>query len=64
MAIPNLKLKAKIIEQFGSQAEFAEVVGLDDAIISKVVRARKHLSDEEKIRWARLLETEPVELWP
>ena len=54
----NRKLRVKIIERFGTQADFAEAANLDDATVSRVVRGRRELSLEEKARWAKLLKTE------
>jgi hypothetical protein len=51
----NWKLKAKIFERFGSQADFAAVSGVDETVISRVVRMRRELPDDEQRRWAKLL---------
>jgi plasmid maintenance system antidote protein VapI len=34
----NLILKAKIVENYGTQADFAQVIGIDETIVSRVVR--------------------------
>ena len=59
----NRKLKAKIFEVFGTQADFSLVVKVDEAKISKVVRGRRALSEDEQNRWAGLLGATPVELF-
>jgi len=51
----NRCLKAKIIERFGSQADFSEAIGVHEAIISRVVRGRKILSPETQNLWAKTL---------
>ncbi len=51
----NRKLKAKIFEKFGSQADFAASAGVDETVVSRVVRKRRELPEEEKARWAKLL---------
>ncbi len=51
----NRRLKAKIVERFGTQADFAQALGVDDALVSRVVRGRRSLSTENKILWARKL---------
>ena len=47
----NLKLKAKIIERYGSQVDFSEAIGIDETLISKVVRGRRTLSPEKQLDW-------------
>ncbi|MCD6272921.1 MAG: XRE family transcriptional regulator [Deltaproteobacteria bacterium] len=51
----NRKLKAKIVEHFGSQADFAQVVKKDDSFISRVVRERRVLPVEIQKKWADVL---------
>jgi hypothetical protein len=60
----NRGLKAAIILRYGSQADFAQELGVTDAIVSRIVRRRRELDEEEKRRWASLLKTEVHELWP
>ena len=57
----NLKLKAKIIERFGTQADFGEAVGIDDSIISKIIRGRRTPNLEMQLIWAQLLAGEVAE---
>lgn len=51
----NRSLKAKIIELFGTQADFAQRLGIDDSVVSRVVKGRKKLSSEVEKKWARVL---------
>jgi len=51
----NRKLKAKIVERFGSQADFAAVVGVDESVISRIVNGRRVLSPEDMVRWSKAL---------
>jgi plasmid maintenance system antidote protein VapI len=44
----NLKLKAKIIERFGTQADFARVTGLKEDRISRFINGRNLPTEEEK----------------
>jgi plasmid maintenance system antidote protein VapI len=48
----NRKLKARIIEVYGSQADFSQAIGVDEARISRIVRNRRKLQAEEMERWA------------
>jgi transcriptional regulator with XRE-family HTH domain len=59
----NLKLKARIIERFGTQADFAQAMEIDDSIISKIVRGRRQLDPENQYLWAKVLRSTPRELF-
>lgn len=52
----NKILKARIIQLFGSQFEFARAVGEHEATVSRVIRGRRDLSLEERMRWAIALD--------
>ena len=51
----NRKLKGKIIEVFGTQADFSQTLGVNESVVSRVVRGRKTLTPAEAERWARAL---------
>ena len=51
----NTKLKAKIIEKYGTQADFAQVIAADESIISRVVRGRRGLDANIQAQWAEVL---------
>jgi len=51
----NLKLKAKIVEKYGTQADFADVIDMDDSLISKIIRGRRKLNTEMQFVWAKAL---------
>ena len=53
----NKRLKGKIVENFGTQWNFAQKARVPEAYVSKVVRGKLELSDSEKNRWAKLLNT-------
>lgn len=59
----NRKLKAKIVEKFGTQADFSQEIKIDETLVSKVVRGRRQLSDESKKIWAKVLDCKPEELF-
>lgn len=44
----NRKLKAKIIEVYGKQADFAKACGKSDAWVSKIVTGRNEPNEAEK----------------
>jgi plasmid maintenance system antidote protein VapI len=52
----NKKLKAKIIENFGSQADFAQALRLQESVVSRVVNGRRSLRPEDVEKWARILD--------
>ena len=55
MAEPNLFLKGRIVEKFGSQAAFAIQLSVCPSVVSMAVRGRLVLTPEEKEAWAKLL---------
>lgn len=59
----NRILKSKIIEHFGTQSDFAVAIGSSDPAVSRVVRSRRELTDDEKAQWARVLKSKSGELF-
>ena len=59
----NRKLKAKIVERFGSQSEFAQVLGVRDPYVSRVVNGRDRLSESGKSLWASVLNCEKADIF-
>jgi len=59
----NRFLKAKIVERFGTQADFGQAIGEDETLISRVVRGRRQLSLERKVKWADALGCKVKELF-
>jgi len=57
------KLKARIIERFGSQFDFSQAIHEHESLVSKVIRGRRKLSLEDKKKWAKALKCNPVELF-
>jgi len=55
----NKQLKARIIERFGSQADFAERVMVDESKVSRIIRGRRSLSPEDVRRWSKALGCDP-----
>ena len=60
----NLKLKARIIERFGSQVDFARALKVDEQTISRVIRGREGLPEEAQKQWAKKLSCDIKEEWP
>jgi len=59
MSNQNLKLKAAIVELFGSQVNFAEALGVDESIVSRIVQGRRELTQEDRRKWSKLLNAKP-----
>jgi plasmid maintenance system antidote protein VapI len=55
----NKILKAKIIEVFGTQSDFALVINEDETLISRVIRGRREIKPEIKKKWADALGCNP-----
>ena len=51
----NKKLKAKIIEKYGTQADFAQTIKTDETIISRIIRGRRTLDPDKQFEWAQAL---------
>jgi len=54
-AMANFTLKARIIEKFGSQTDFARLLGISEDRLSKYIHGRLQPSDEEQRLIARKL---------
>ena len=55
MSINTFKLKAAMVEKYGSQANFAQRMELDEAYVSRIVNGRRELSGSDKVIWANML---------
>ena len=51
----NFLLKAKIVERFGTQADFSEAIGRNLIYVFLIVRGRKPLDAVGRKKWARVL---------
>jgi len=59
----NKFLKSKIIEKFGTQADFAQAVHDHESLVSRVVRGRHALPAERQQVWAKILQSKPQQLF-
>ena len=48
------KLKGRIIEKFGTQKKFAEVLGIHENLISLRMQKRIAFSKEDMLKWGKL----------
>jgi len=53
------RLKARIIEQYGTQADFAQRIMFDESLVSRIIRGRRSLSPEDAKRWSKALKCDP-----
>ena len=51
----NGQLRQQIVDTYGSSANFSQIAGVGESIISRVIRGRRDLPDSEKERWAKIL---------
>ena len=49
-------IKIAIIRKFDTQADFAQFIGTNETIISKVLRGRRKLSKKEAKKWMKALD--------
>lgn len=61
--IVNKILKARIIEKYGSQADFAQAMQTDETLVSRIVRGRRILTSEVQKEWAKALGCKPKDLF-
>ena len=59
----NVKLKSTILEQCGSQIQFAHKLGVSDSFVSKVVRGHIDLQVNQQNEWAEMLDVKPTEIF-
>lgn len=52
----NNRLKARIVEMFGTQSDFSVAISIREPRISRVIRRRELLTSNEKIVWAEKLQ--------
>ncbi|MFC1485659.1 helix-turn-helix domain-containing protein [Candidatus Latescibacterota bacterium] len=60
----NAKLRGAIVRYFRTQDDFANAIGVDRTIVSRVILGRRSLSHDEKIRWAGALRAPVEALFP
>jgi len=59
----NFRLKVKILEVYGNQADFAQAVGVSEALVSRIVRGRRFLDEADKKAWARKLKCKRADVF-
>jgi DNA-binding transcriptional regulator YdaS (Cro superfamily) len=59
----NFRLKMQILKIFGNQADFAQAVGVSEALVSRIIRGRRELNDSDKRMWAKKLKMKREELF-
>jgi len=52
----NRVLKARIVEMYGTQVDFAQAIDTDETIVSRVVRGRRELDTLRQNQWAMALD--------
>ncbi len=59
----NKKLKAKIIEYYGTEINFSKAINLHESVVSKIIQGHRKLRISEQIRWSQILKSNPKELF-
>jgi transcriptional regulator with XRE-family HTH domain len=59
----NKRLKARIIERYGTQADFSVAIKTDETIVSRVIRGRRMLDPKTQEKWAHKLGSTVAELF-
>ena len=55
----NKNLKAEIVRKFGNQFLFSIFAEVHETEVSRVIRGRRSLSPENRVKWAQLLGLDP-----
>lgn len=55
------KLRGRIIEKFGSQDNFAKVIGISNNSLSKKLNCKTGFSQSDITNWSKLLEIDSSE---
>jgi plasmid maintenance system antidote protein VapI len=61
---PNFALKRRIIEKYGSQADFSPEVGIPENRLSRLINGRDPVKPEQAERIAQALGCEVREIFP
>lgn len=56
------KLRGRIIEKYGSQEKFSEVIGISSNSMSKKMKGKTGFSQKDIVRWSELLDIEKGEI--
>ena len=60
----NLKLKMAILKRFPCQADFAQVVGMGETVLSRIIKGRRFPTAVQKQIMAEKLGVPETELFP
>lgn len=56
------KLRGRIIEKYGSQEKFAEVIGISSNSMSKKMNGKIGFSQKDIVKWSELLDIDKAEI--
>ncbi|MBO7732811.1 MAG: DUF739 family protein [Methanobrevibacter sp.] len=57
------KLKGRIIEKFGTQKRFAEVLGMHNNLVSQRMQKKIAFSKDDMLKWGKLLDIPPEQFY-
>lgn len=49
------KLRGRIVEKYGSQKKFADILGVSENSVSKKMQGKTGFSQEDIVKWSQLL---------
>lgn len=53
------EVKLEILRRFNCQADFAQAVGMDESLVSRILHGRRPLKPEQAAIWAKVLNVKP-----
>lgn len=59
---PFAKLRGRIVEKYGSQAKFAEALGVTEQTVTGKLNGKTQFTIEDIVEWCNLLEIESEEV--
>jgi transcriptional regulator with XRE-family HTH domain len=60
----NIVLKVSILQKFTNQADFAQATGIDETVLSRIVKGRRTATSEQKKTISKALNIPVDELFP
>lgn len=57
------KLRGRIVERYGTQADFARVIGISTNAMSNKMTCKAGISQDDMALWAELLEIDRRSYW-
>lgn len=59
----NTELKRRLRAKFSTQGDFSAKAKVNESILSRIINGFKKPTEEQKIKWSKLLDCKPEELF-